>query len=287
MAKLNKELKGILDKYGIEYTDKTKLWDCHGTLVLYHKAYEAIAAQESIKFDPPVIVEGNAKDKTVSIVVTGHMKDRSEWSFGEAAQGNCTNKYPYAMAEKRAKDRVIAKLVGLAQYVYSEDEAEEFKETKSAPQVEDEMTDKQKYDYKDICWLVNAAPDAVDVQSIVDEYGQTVGDFPEAEQVTLQEHIDDTIAKRKAGVVSQTNTYHYANVGHALHYKAMIEGLIPRAKDAQKLEAYIGRWSGKLEALDTALRSKQYTIDGATPFQQVMNVYNQQMINLQKKVAAE
>lgn len=130
MAKLDKGLKAILDKYEIDYQDKSKLWDCHGTLVLYHKAYEIIAVTEKITFDAPQIVESNSKDRIVSICVTGHMGDRSEWSFGEAAPGNCTNKYPYAMAEKRAKDRVIAKLVGLAQFVYSEDEAEEFKEKK-------------------------------------------------------------------------------------------------------------------------------------------------------------
>lgn len=127
MAKLKKELKDILDKYGIDPQDKSNLWDCHGTLVLYHKAYEVIAAQENIKFDPPTVIEGNGANKIVSLLVVGHMGDRSEWSIGEAAPSNCANKYPYAMAEKRAKDRVIGKLVGLAQYVYSEDEAEDFK----------------------------------------------------------------------------------------------------------------------------------------------------------------
>ena len=36
------------------------------------------------------------------------------------------------MAEKRAKDRVILKLAGLHGYVYSEDEAEDFKESPHA-----------------------------------------------------------------------------------------------------------------------------------------------------------
>ena len=54
----------------------------------------------------------------------GHLNDRSEWSYGEASDKNCQNKYPLAMAEKRAKDRVILKLVGLHGYIYSEDEME-------------------------------------------------------------------------------------------------------------------------------------------------------------------
>ena len=286
MAKLNKELKDILDKYGIEYTDKSKLWDCHGTLVLYHKAYEIIAAQENIRFDPPTIIEGNAKDKTVSIVVTGHMGERSEWSFGEASQGNCTNKYPYAMAEKRAKDRVIAKLVGLAAHVYSEDEAEEFKETKAAPVVEG-MTQKQDYEYKDIHWLIFCTKDALEIQSILDEYGQTIGNMPETEQAEIQAHADSETKARNAGIINQTTKFRFMGIDHALAYKATLEGMLPKAKDAAKLEAYMKRWRGKLEALDEALKAAKYTVDGASPYQQVMNAYNQQMINLQPKEAAE
>lgn len=146
MAKLKKELKDILEKYGIDPTDKSKLWDCHGTLVLYHKAYEVIAAKENIIFDPPQIIETNAKDKMCVVLVVGRMGERSEWSFGEAAPYNSKNSYPFAMAEKRAKDRVIGKLVGLAQYVYSEDEADEFKaaEPKSEPQKPKEKTPEDK-----------------------------------------------------------------------------------------------------------------------------------------------
>ena len=59
--------------------------------------------------------------------VTGHKGDRGAWSIGEAAPYNTTNKYPYAMAEKRAKDRVILKLLELSGDVYSEEEADEFK----------------------------------------------------------------------------------------------------------------------------------------------------------------
>ena len=129
MATLKKELREILDRYGIDPRDKSQLWDCHGTLVLYHRAYEIIAAKEGIWFDPPTIIEASSADKIVAMLVVGHMGDaRSEWSIGEAAPANCKNAYPYAMAEKRAKDRVIAKLAGLAAYVYSEAEADEFKD---------------------------------------------------------------------------------------------------------------------------------------------------------------
>lgn len=130
MATIKPELKAILDVYGINPRDTSQIWDCHGVLVLYHKAYEVIAAKENIKFDAPIPLEADSPNKSVAICVMGHMGERSEWSIGEASPANNKNAYPYAMAEKRAKDRVIAKLVGLAQYVYSEDEADDFKDAR-------------------------------------------------------------------------------------------------------------------------------------------------------------
>ena len=105
-------------------TPETCTWETHGTLCVTHKALERVAALKNISFDPPTIIESDVASKNVVIVVTGHMNDKSQWSFGEAANYNNKNLYPYAMAEKRAKDRVILKLVGLHGYVYSEDESE-------------------------------------------------------------------------------------------------------------------------------------------------------------------
>ena len=111
-------------------TAATAGWDCHGTFVLLHKALERVAAHKNITFDPPTIVESDINSKNVVIAVTGHLGDKSEWSFGEAAPYNNKNAYPFAMAEKRAKDRVILKLVGLHGYAYSEEEADDFKKAR-------------------------------------------------------------------------------------------------------------------------------------------------------------
>lgn len=128
MAKVKKELADILARYDLD--PKEALWDCHGTLVMYHKHCELIAAKAGITFDPPQIIEARSGDKVAVICAVGHMDKRSEWSIGEAAPGNNKNAYPYAMAEKRAKDRVILKLVGLSAYIYSEDEADDFKDAR-------------------------------------------------------------------------------------------------------------------------------------------------------------
>jgi hypothetical protein len=62
------------------------------------------------------------------MIAFGKLGERTEWSFGEAATYNNKNAYPAAMAEKRAKDRVILKLLNAHGALYSEAEADEFKQ---------------------------------------------------------------------------------------------------------------------------------------------------------------
>lgn len=131
--KIDPMLAEILKAY--ECDPQADIWDCHGTWVAYHRTLEKIAAKAGISFAPPTIVENDSAAGIVALCVTGTMADRSEWSFGEASPKNNKNAYPYSMAEKRAKDRVIIKLVGL-HGVYSEDEADDFKESKPAPKAE-------------------------------------------------------------------------------------------------------------------------------------------------------
>ena len=103
-------------------------WNCHGSYVLYHRTLEKIAAKTGVTFEPPTIIESDAEKRICVLNVVGHLGDKTEWSIGEAMpinidKGNNKQAYPYAMAEKRAKDRVIIKLVGLYG-AYSQDEAD-------------------------------------------------------------------------------------------------------------------------------------------------------------------
>lgn len=102
-----------------------------GQWIMKHWACEHVALKAGVEFDAPVIVDASAADKLAVIVVRGRMGEHSEWSFGEAAPYNTQQSYPFAMAEKRAKDRVILKLIGVHGKLYSEEEADSFKE--SAP----------------------------------------------------------------------------------------------------------------------------------------------------------
>lgn len=121
--KLDPAIASILQQFGFG-TDAA--WDCHGTWVVYHRVLEQLAARAGIAFDAPIPLEANGAARSVALCVTGRMGDKTEWSIGEASPANNKNGYPYAMAEKRAKDRVVLKLIGLHGLAYSEDEADDF-----------------------------------------------------------------------------------------------------------------------------------------------------------------
>lgn len=128
MTKIPERLIDLIKEVGL--TERQATWNCHGTPVVLHKALEKIAINKGITFDDMKVIESSVKDKHAVISVRGHYKDATEESIGEAAPYNTTNKYPFAMAEKRAKDRVILKLLELSGDVYSEEEADEFKNEK-------------------------------------------------------------------------------------------------------------------------------------------------------------
>lgn len=130
MAKIDQRLVDLLKAYG---EDNSAVWDCHGTWVAYHAAVERMAAKANIVFDKPDMIVNEPDKKTVVVCVSASMGDKREWSFGEVTPANNKNAYPYAMAEKRAKDRVALKLLGMAGLVYSEEEADDFK-PQSQPQ---------------------------------------------------------------------------------------------------------------------------------------------------------
>jgi hypothetical protein len=128
MSTADHQIADILAKYGEPIAGN--IWRVQGQAVIYHKALERIAAQAGIAFHPPTILR--AEHEAV-ILVTGSMGERTEWSIGEALVhvnyrvSGRQAAYVYAMAEKRAKDRVILKLIGLHGLLSSEEEADELK----------------------------------------------------------------------------------------------------------------------------------------------------------------
>ena len=92
--------------------------------IIKHNALEKVAAQDKItwtlevlNFNPDVVVK--------CIATSG---DRVIESLGESSAKNTMNQFPYAMAEKRAVDRCILKLLNAHAYIYSEAESDDFRE---------------------------------------------------------------------------------------------------------------------------------------------------------------
>jgi hypothetical protein len=120
----SKEILEFMEKHSI---DAEEIWQVHGTSwVIKHKALERAAVAAGVVWDRPEIIEREAANKIAVICVFGKIGEHNEWSIGEAAPSNNKNAYPYAMAEKRGKDRVILKLLNAHGWLYSESEADEF-----------------------------------------------------------------------------------------------------------------------------------------------------------------
>jgi hypothetical protein len=102
------------------------VWFVQGQAVLYHKTCERIAAKAGITFQEPTILRAE-RDEAV-ILVRGMLGDRWDWDIGEALVNvnyrisGRQAAYVYAMALKRARDRLILKLIGLHGLLYSESE---------------------------------------------------------------------------------------------------------------------------------------------------------------------
>lgn len=124
-VKPSKEIMAFMEKHSI---DSDEIWQVHGTTwVVKHKALERAAASAGIVWDRPAMIETNSEKGIVAVCVFGKLGERTEWSIGEATPKNNKNQYPYAMAEKRGKDRVILKLLNAeGTMLYSEAEADEF-----------------------------------------------------------------------------------------------------------------------------------------------------------------
>jgi len=114
----------FMEKYKI---DSDEIWEVHGsTWVVKHKALERVAVEVGVKWDRPSVQVCDLTAKIAVVCAFGKLGDHEEWSFGEASPANNKNSYPMAMAEKRARDRVILKLLVSHGALYSESEADEF-----------------------------------------------------------------------------------------------------------------------------------------------------------------
>jgi hypothetical protein len=174
MASADQQITDILGKYGEPFAGN--VWRVQGNAVIYHKALERIAAQAQIRFDPPTIIRAE-RDEAV-MLVTGRMGERTEWSVGEALinvnyrVSGRQAAYVFAMAEKRAKDRVILKLIELHGLLYSEEEADDFKD--AAPAANPRQEGAAQVD--GVAPAPSTAPDAEAIIAKVKEHARALKD---------------------------------------------------------------------------------------------------------------
>jgi len=124
--RLPKEISDFMEKYDVR---SDEVWPVPGgkAYAVKHKAIERIAIEKGITFERPAVIGCDLSAKSMVVCVFGKMGDREEWTFGEASPANSKNAYFAAMAEKRAKDRCVLKLLAAHGDLYSEDEADDFK----------------------------------------------------------------------------------------------------------------------------------------------------------------
>ena len=142
----NDRLAEIKEKYSLTKDDVWEMKRGNKSMwILTHDACEKIAYKEGIIFDMPNYKLSCTQPPNVVLYGSATLKDRTEWSNGEANPTNCKMPYMNAMAEKRLKDRLTLKLINAYEYqIYSEIEADAFEkpaESKTAPRP---ATDKQK-----------------------------------------------------------------------------------------------------------------------------------------------
>ena len=123
------KIKELADKYKL---GKEDFWQHgqSGKWILTHDACQKIANITKIQFGAPTVF----RDDNSNVAMVGDAKrgNTIAWSTGEASPKNCRMAYPFAMCEKRLKDRLTLKLINAYEYgIYSEVEADDFKKPKS------------------------------------------------------------------------------------------------------------------------------------------------------------
>jgi hypothetical protein len=134
-ARPSPKILAFMERYKI---DSDEIWLLPGgkSYAVIHAAIERIANEQEIEFEAPFHIKDEG-EAGCSLAGYGKLQDIRVWTFGEATPKNCRNPYYAAMAEKRLKDRLALKLLGIhgTGGLYSEDEVDDAGER--APPAED------------------------------------------------------------------------------------------------------------------------------------------------------
>lgn len=133
-----------------------------------------------------------------------------------------------------------------------------------------ELSDAEDCRLRDFNYLLSTCADPVDVDAVVDEYGQFIGDLPKR----FADQLAEEIKKARGRGKTIPHVYHFASAAKAREFYEGMKERIPKATDTKVLAYYITRWDGKLRALDRQLGKKD-EVSGMTPYNYIMHLYNQ------------
>lgn len=181
---MSDRIKDLMSKYAI---DKSEIWQLPGgrSYAVKHSAVERIAAQEGVTFDLPQIIEGSSAEKLVVLMGTAKLGDRVEWSFGEASPANNKNAYPWAMAEKRLKDRLTLKLIEAHGLLYSDEELSQDAQVERVSS--NSLKTKQPGRWEEIVRTMREAPSVEDLKFYAGSLRAETGVWPQAWKDALRE----------------------------------------------------------------------------------------------------
>lgn len=121
--KIDPIVKDILNE--LKFNPSECLWEKHGATCMKHRYIEIAGQNKGVVINSLDEVEKNSAEGVVAIKCTASLGKTKVITYGEATPKNNKNGYPYAMAEKRAVDRAILKLIGIHGFVYSDDEVDD------------------------------------------------------------------------------------------------------------------------------------------------------------------
>ena len=121
--KIDPIVKDILNE--LKFNPSECLWEKHGATCMKHRYIEIAGQNKGVVINSLDEVEKNSAEGVVAIKCTASLGKAKVITYGEATPKNNKNGYPYAMAEKRAVDRAILKLIGIHGFVYSDDEVDD------------------------------------------------------------------------------------------------------------------------------------------------------------------
>ena len=139
------------------------------------------------------------------MVVTGKKGDVVMWKTGEADNKNCKNLYYFAMAEKRAKDRVCLALINAYEYgIYSDVEADDFKKPQEEFYTEEQTAEFSKLiEHECFKGKKNKVKDELrkstsksNYQRVLNKMKKTIEDYENEQAEAINQDLDNEMKAR-------------------------------------------------------------------------------------------